>query len=430
MPQHIVIIGNGIAGITCARNIRKLSDHSITVISSETEHFYSRTALMYIYMGHMKYEHTKPYEDFFWKKNRIGLVMDHVEKIDYSGKKLHLVSGKTISYDSLVLATGSVSNKPGFKGANLQGVQGLYGMPDLLQMEANTVGVKNAVIVGGGLIGIEMAEMLLSRNIHVSFLVRELLYWDNVLPHEEAAMVSRHIRDHHIDLRTSTELDEIIGDGKVEGVRTKSGEIIECQFVGLTVGVSPNISLAKDSELQTGRGILVNEYFETSIPDVYAIGDCVEHRDPPPGRKKIEQIWYTGKFHGQTLALTLCGKRSSYDPGPFFNSAKFLDIEYQTYGRVNARAEEHEDCFYWEHPGGKIGLRLVYQRSDRKIIGFNAMGIRLRHALCDQILREEWKVDQVIDYLDKINFDPEFFENYGPAIREAYSQSASSEALI
>jgi NADH dehydrogenase FAD-containing subunit len=84
--QNIVIIGNGIAGITAARHIRKLSDYKITVISGETDHFFSRTALMYIYMGHMKYENTKPYEDWFWKKNRIDLKRAWVKEIDYSAK--------------------------------------------------------------------------------------------------------------------------------------------------------------------------------------------------------------------------------------------------------------------------------------------------------------------------------------------------------
>ncbi len=131
MPQHIVIIGNGISGITCARHIRKQSNDDVTVISSETEHFYSRTALMYIYMGHMKYEHTKPYEDCFWEKNRIQLVKDHVTSIDVKGKKILLQKGASINYDKLVIATGSVSNKPNFTGINLSGVQSLYGMPDL-----------------------------------------------------------------------------------------------------------------------------------------------------------------------------------------------------------------------------------------------------------------------------------------------------------
>ncbi len=176
MSQQIVIIGNGISGITCARNVRKQSNDEITVISSETDHFYSRTALMYIYMGHMRYEDTKPYENWFWDNNRIKLVKDHLTSIDTKNKQLTLATGSSVGYDKLVIATGSKSNKPAFKGINLTGVQGLYGMPDVEAMFENTNGIKRGVIVGGGLIGIEMAEMLLSKNIHVSFLVRESLF--------------------------------------------------------------------------------------------------------------------------------------------------------------------------------------------------------------------------------------------------------------
>ncbi|MBA4141234.1 MAG: FAD-dependent oxidoreductase, partial [Segetibacter sp.] len=240
MPQHIVIIGNGIAGITCARNVRKQSNDDITVISSETEHFYSRTALMYVYMGHMKYEHIKPYEDWFWSKNRIQLVKDHVTSVDTERKQLTLQSGKTINYDKLVIASGSKSKMPDYAGINLKGVQGLYGMPDVELMLEKTRGIRRGVVVGGGLVGIEMVEMLLSKNIHVSFLIRENVYWNSVLPKEEATLVTKHIREHFVDLKTGTELKEIRGDsnGSVTSVITNKDEEIKCEFVGVAVGVS------------------------------------------------------------------------------------------------------------------------------------------------------------------------------------------------
>ena len=147
--MEIVIIGNGIAGITAARNIRKRSDHTIHVISSESEHFYSRTALMYIYMGHMKYEHTKPYEDWFWEKNNINLHFDHVDSISLSTNELSLRSGNSIRYDKLILATGSKSKFLDWPGINLKGVQGLYSLQDLESMEMNTDDVKHATVVGG-----------------------------------------------------------------------------------------------------------------------------------------------------------------------------------------------------------------------------------------------------------------------------------------
>ena len=88
--RHVVIIGNGISGVTAARHIRKRSDYRITIISAESDYFFSRTALMYVYMGHMKFEHTQPYENWFWKKNRIDLVLDRVEQVDYDNKTLKL----------------------------------------------------------------------------------------------------------------------------------------------------------------------------------------------------------------------------------------------------------------------------------------------------------------------------------------------------
>jgi NAD(P)H-nitrite reductase large subunit len=424
MAQHIVIIGNGIAGITCARNVRKQSNDDITVISSETEHFYSRTALMYVYMGHMKYEHIKPYEDWFWSKNRIQLVKDHVTSVDTERKQLTLQSGKISNYDKLVIASGSKSKMPDYAGINLKGVQGLYGMPDVELMLEKTRGIKRGVVVGGGLIGIEMVEMLLSKNIHVSFLIRENVYWNSVLPKEEATLVTKHIGEHFVDLKTGTELKEIRGDsnGSVTSVITNKGEEINCEFVGVAVGVSPNISFLEASGIETDKGVLVNEYFETNMPDVYAIGDCAQYRKPLAGRKAIEQVWYTGRIHGETLGQTLARKKLAYNPGPWFNSAKFFDIEYQTYGKVDAKPGEEESSFYWEHSNGKICFRAVYNKKDESIIGFNALGMRLNHNVCDKWLQEKKNINEVMSNLYQINFDPEFFDKHEKAILSAYNQ--------
>jgi NAD(P)H-nitrite reductase large subunit len=429
--KHIVIVGNGIAGITAARHIRKASDHRITVISAESDHFFSRTALMYIYMGHMKYEHTKPYEDGFWDKNRIELKRAYVQGVDTAGKQVLFSDASRLSYDVLVLATGSKPNTFGWPGQDLTGVQGLYSLQDLERMEAHTKNVERAVIVGGGLIGIEMAEMLLSRNIAVSFLVREKHFWARVLPPEEARMINRHAAEHHVDLRLETELKEILPDaeGRVRGILTTRGEEIPCQFVGLTVGVSPNIDFLKSSNMELGKGIRVNAYFETNVPDVYAIGDCAEYRQPPIGRKKIEQIWYTGRIHGETVAQTIVGNRTAYQPGVFFNSAKFFDIEYQTYGHVNNQVAAGEASFYWEHVNGKICLRINYAQPEGHVLGFNALGLRLRHATCEKWIRERCSLAYVLEHLPEANFDPEFYQRHEKEILARYNEQNPDRPL-
>ncbi len=420
--ERIAIIGNGISGVTAARQIRKRSDASITIISSETKYFFSRTALMYIYMGHMKFEHTKPYEDSFWKKNRIDLMEDHVTKVDAGTRTLELKSGRKIQYDTLIIASGSRSNRLGWPGQDLGGVQTLYGYPDLQLMEENTRGIAHAVVVGGGLIGIEMAEMLHSRRIPVTFLVREPEFWSIVLPRQEARLLSRHIRSHGVDLKLNTELTEIQGDqnGRVQSVMTKSGEKIECQFVGLTVGVSPNIDFLRGSGIEINRGVLVNEYLETNVPGVFALGDCVERKYELPGRRNIEQVWYTGRMMGEVVAQTICGEKTKYEPGPWFNSAKFFDIEYQTYGTVGCELTRGEADFYWEHPGGAKAVHAVWDRHTNRFLGLNAFGIRMRHECFDRWLREERSIDYVMEHLAEANFDPEFFDRHESAIALQY----------
>ncbi|MEM7162739.1 MAG: NAD(P)/FAD-dependent oxidoreductase [Bacteroidota bacterium] len=429
--KHIAIIGNGISGITAARHIRKLSDHQITVISAETDHFFSRTALMYIYMGHMKYEHTKPFEDWFWKKNRIDLKKAYVQNIEFDDRKIHCDDGTELLYDELILAVGSKPNKFGWPGQDLPGVQGLYSYQDLELLERNThpygtkgSKIKRAVLVGGGLIGIELAEMLLTRNIEVTFLVRENSFWSSVLPKGDSELISRHILDHHIDLRRNTELKEIIAgeDGRACAVMTNTGERIYCQLVGLTAGVSPNIEFLKSTSLELGRGIKVNPFLETNIEHVYAIGDCAEQHKGINGRKPIEAVWYTGRMMGETVAQTICKERTAYNPGNWFNSAKFLDIEYHTYGWVFNKPREGEKHFFWEHKDGDKCMTINFLEDDMRFIGINTFGIRMRHEIFDQWLNEERDVLHVLAHLKDANFDPEFYRTFEEEIVAKFNE--------
>ncbi len=425
--EHIVIIGNGISGVTAARHIRKLSDKKITIVSSETEHFFSRTALMYIYMGHMKYEHTKPYEDYFWKKNRIELKQGFVKTVLPKQKELIFSNGDTLNYDKLIIAVGSKSNKFGWPGQDLKGVQGLYSKQDLdaIEIDApNNKVCKRAVIVGGGLIGIELAEMLSTRNIPVTFLVREENFWDIVLPEGESKMLGRHIKNHHIDLRLGANLKEILSDqnGKARGVVIQeTGEEIACDMVGLTAGVSPNIDFLKESGIDLGRGVKVNRFLETNADDIYAIGDCAEQHEAIGNRRPIEAVWYTGRMMGETVAQTICGNRLEYKPGHWFNSAKFFDIEYQTYGWVFANKKEYEEHFHWKHEDDTKCITVAFHKESNLFLGINTFGIRMRHEIFDRWLSEKRDVSFVMENLSEANFDPEFYKKFENQVLTAFN---------
>ncbi len=427
--KHVVIIGNGIAGVTAARYIRKCSDYAITIVSAESKYFFSRTALMYVYMGHMRMKEITPYEDWFWDKNRINLIQAFVEHVDTTHHKLVLSSGKDLHYDYLIIASGSSYNKFNWPGQDLMGVGGLYTLQDLEYMDYWTKTAKRGVIVGGGLIGIEMAEMLLSRHIDVTFLVREPSYWNNIIPAEESEMVNRHIREHHVDLQLGTELAEIIDDGggRVKAVRTSKGDVIPCEWVGLTAGVRPNVQFLRSSDIKLGRGVLVNEFFETNVPGVYAIGDCAEFHHALPGRKNIEQVWYTGKMHGETVALNVTGQRRAYSPGIWFNSAKFFDIEYQVYGEIPPKLPADENTLYWESKDGHKSIRINYKKENGMVTGFNLMGVRYRHKVCDQWIDEGRNIEYVLQNLKAANFDPEFFTTYEHELPKLYQAKTGKQ---
>lgn len=427
--EHIVIIGNGIAGVTAARHIRKLSDKKITIVSAESEYFFSRTALMYVYMGHMKFEHTQPYENHFWKKNRIDLIKGYVTNVNTKEKFIQLDCAANLPYDKLIIATGSKPNKFGWPGQDLDGVQGLYSKQDLELLEENAPNnniCKRAVIIGGGLIGIELAEMLRTRNIPVTFLVREKSFWNSVLPTGESEMINEHIREHHIDLRLGASLKQINPDenGRVKSVTLiETGEEIECNLVGLTTGVTPNIDFLMDSGIELGRGVKVNRFLETNVDDIYAIGDCAEQHDAIGHRRPIEAVWYTGRMMGETLAQTICGNRMEYKPGHWFNSAKFLDIEYQTYGWVfsERRKKENEVHFHWRHPKEKLCITIAFDKDSETLLGINTFGIRLRHEIFDRWLRESKSIDYVMEHLRDANFDPEFYKGFESDIVSKYN---------
>ena len=436
--EHIVIIGNGISGVSAARHIRKNSDKQITIVSAETKYFFSRTALMYIYMGHMKFEHTQPYENWFWDKNNINLKEGYVSSINTDKKTLNFKDSSTLSFDKLIIATGSKPNKFGWPGQDLDGVMGMYHKQDLEKLEKyapNNEVCKRAVIVGGGLIGIELAEMLRSRKIPVTFLVREDSFWNGVLPAQESEMINKHIKEHHIDLRLSTNLKEIKSDanGKVKSIIIEeTGEEIFCNVVGLTAGVTPNIDFLKDSDIETKKGVLVNRFLETNIKDIYAIGDCAEQHKAIGQRRNIEAVWYTGRMMGEVLAQTICGNKMAYNPGHWFNSAKFLDIEYQTYGWVfsERNKQENEAYFQWQHPKENICITISYDKITHKFLGINTFGIRMRHEIFDRWLTENKPIEHALEYLKNANFDPEFYNLYEKDIVAKFNQENNTNIQV
>ena len=235
-------------------------------------------------------------------------------------------------------------------------------------------------------------------------------------------MVSRIIREAGLGLRLETGLKEIEGDsdGRACAVVTDADERLECQLVGLTAGVSPNIDLLEETTIETGRGVLIDWSLRTNVPDVLAAGDCAEIVTDGDSRNLVQQVWYTGKRQARVAARVLAGMEAVYDPGVWYNSAKFLDLEYHTYGQVNLDVPDEQNL-YWEHPDGLHSIRIVHLQD--RVIGFNTMGVRFRHRVCEAWIAERRPLEYVLDHLEEANFDPEFYRRFEAHVANQFKES-------
>ncbi|VAW27787.1 Nitrite reductase probable [NAD(P)H] subunit, partial [hydrothermal vent metagenome] len=158
----------------------------------------------------------------------------------------------------------------------------------------------------------------------------------------------------------------------------------------------------------------------TNVENIYALGDCAEIKSPTKGRQPIEAVWYTGRIMGESLAQTLCGTPTPYNPGIWFNSAKFVDLEYQTYGNVPAKIEGELTSIFWSELEPERSLRIVYEKETMKVRGFNTLGLRLRHELCDEWIKTEKTMGFVLSYLEELNFDPEFYKKFASQVTSQF----------
>jgi NADPH-dependent 2,4-dienoyl-CoA reductase/sulfur reductase-like enzyme len=418
------IIGNGVAGTNAALALRAREPQSeITMISGENDYFFSRTALMYAYMDRMTLRDLEPFERKVYAKQKIRLMRDWVRDLDASRRVLTLQSGGTIEYDRLLLATGSQGDRPDWPGLGdaREGVVHFVTLGDLERCERLTRSTRDVVVVGGGLIGVELVECLVYHRKKVTYLVRSPWYWPGALAEEESEIVSEHIRRHGVDLRGTEEVARVMAgaDGRVRAVRTKSGAEFPCQMLGIAIGVSPAVEWLKGVKTppRIERGIVVSSGFETSLENVWAAGDCAEF--PSEGGSTVEQLWYSAKRQGELAARAMLGDRVRYEPPIFYNSAKFFEIEYTSAGAIGKPPEDAR-TFFCRIPGKEASVRIVERGG--AVVGLNMLGSRWDHTFFERWIGERRGLDYVVEHLKEAQFDVEFGRVDLGAVRAAYRE--------
>ena len=428
--MRYVIVGNGVAGMEAALALRQRDgDATIAIVSDEHDHLFSRPALMYVFAGQLSLRDTEPYDRELYPRLSFERVRGRAVALDPARRALRLEDGRTVAYDRLLLAVGSRPRPAPWPGSAGEGLHYFVTLGDLEGLGREAKSGMRAVVIGGGLIGVEVAEILLDRGLSVTFVVRESWYFPVALDRNEATLVAEHLGKHGCDVRLGAEAVEILRDdsGRVRGVRTEpakgaaaSGAAvpaeIPCALVVSAIGVVPNTEFLRGSDLglAPGGAIETDDTLRTSAPDVWAAGDCanVTWLD---GSRRPEQLWYTARDQGRVAAASMLGDEARYRRGTWYNSAKFFDLEYTSAGWVpvsigwdDTPLDPVADVRHWfQRVPGRFESQRIVLKGDR-VVGFNMLGGRWNHEPLLQWIHERRSLDHVLARLAGAQFDEEF----------------------
>jgi NADPH-dependent 2,4-dienoyl-CoA reductase/sulfur reductase-like enzyme len=393
----------------------------IAIVTDEHDHLFSRPALMYVFAGQMTLRDTEPYDRGLFDRMRFTRVRGRVAGLDAPARRLRLESGADLSFDRLLLAAGSRARPAPWPGADGPGVHAFVTLRDLERLDAEARPGRRAVVVGGGLIGVEVAEILAHRGLRVTFVIRETWYYPVALERREAALVADHLRAHGIDVRLGAAVEEVRrgAAGAVAGVRV-AGADVACDLVVAAIGVVPNTEFLAGGALALAPSgaIEVDEALRTNLDAVWAAGDCanVSWID---GTRRPEQLWYTARDQGRAAAASMAGDAVAYRRTAWYNSAKFFDLEYTTAGwvpasldgenRPAARAAGMREWFH--HVPGRMASERIVCDGDR-VVGFNMLGGRWDHEPLLRWIGERRELDWVVARLAQAQFDEELAGRY------------------
>jgi NADPH-dependent 2,4-dienoyl-CoA reductase/sulfur reductase-like enzyme len=421
---HYAIVGNGVAGIEAALALRARDEGArITLVSDEHEHFFSRPALMYVFAGQMRLRDTEPYDRGLYERMGFERSRRRVASLDAAGHVLVFEGdGSRLGYDKLLLATGSSGRRAPWPGAEGPGQHYFVTLSDLEALDREARRGMRAAVVGGGLIGVEVAEILHDRGLHVSFVVREEWYFPLALDRNEAGLVAEHLRAHGIDVRLGASVESIVrGEGgRPRSVRLLGGVSLEADLVVATIGVVPRTGFLAGSALRLADNgaIETDDTLRTSAPDVWAAGDCanVTWFD---GTRRPEQLWYTARDQGRLAARSMLGDDVRYRRDTLYNSAKFFDLEYTTAGWVPAGlgtdgrplADEPGLATWFQRVPGRFESQRIVVK-DGRVVGFNMLGSRWNHEPLVEWIDERRPLDWVLAHLGEAQFDEELSRRF------------------
>ena len=396
--MRVLIIGNGLAGAIASKTLRELvPDATIDIFAEEEYLYYPRPNLIEFLAGNTSQANLFAFSEEWFDDHNISIHLGQpVTKIYPESKQVELDLGKKESFDFLLLANGASSWVPPIKGADKEGIFTLRTLDDALDILDWIKDHPNVVIIGGGLLGLEIARAIRTRGASVQIVefFRRLL--PRQLDTQGAALLQSRIEDMGISVRLDIVTEEILGEGKIERLRFKNGDILEAQSAIVAAGVRPNIRLAAEAGLETDKGIIVDDFLRTSQPSIFAAGDNVQHRD------KIYGIIPASFNQARTAAYNIAGQEREYTGTVPSNTLKVVGLDLTSIGLVTPEQGEADEFRKTIEEKG-IYKKIVVQNG--KLVGAIWMGTKqnineVNRIILQQIDVEEWKESMLEEDFD------------------------------
>ncbi|WP_110928194.1 nitrite reductase large subunit NirB [Bacillus massiliglaciei] len=355
--QKLVLIGNGMAGVRCIEEILKIRpDHfEVTIFGSEPHPNYNRIQLSNVLQGDTSIDDITINDWKWYSDHRITLYSNETAvKIDSLKKVIYSDKNREVPYDQVIVATGSLPFILPVPGADKKGVTGFRNIEDCQKMIEYSNKYKKAAVIGGGLLGLEAARGLLNLGMEVDVIHLSDYLMNRQMDPTAGKMLQKELEAQGMNFLLEKQTEEIFGEEDVEGVRFTDGTEIKADLVVMAAGIKPNVELAISSGIPVNRGILVNDYMETKVPDIYAVGECAEHRETMYGL--VAPLYEQGKV----LAGRICGvEGKGYEGSVLSTKLKVSGVDVFSAGEIfeDAQAKSIKEYNEWTGTYKKILIR-------------------------------------------------------------------------
>lgn len=396
--MRVIIVGNGLAGIISAKTLRELDKKvEIEIFAEEKYHYYPRPSLIEFLAGTIPFERMFAFPQEWYREQNINIHLGKpVTRIFPDSQEIEVAGGKKEKYESLLLANGSFSFIPPFKGTDKKGIFALRTLDDAFKLLEHLKNHQRVVVIGGGLLGLEIARAMKSRGAQVDVVE----FFDRLLPRQldiqGASLLKAQVENMGINVHLGLATEEILGQNDVRGLRFKGEREIEMDMAIVAAGVRSNIRLAKEAGLETDRGLVTDDYLQSSIPKIFGAGDVIQHRG------RVYGIIPSSFNQARIVASNILGKKEKYEGTVPANTLKVAGLDLTSVGLVNPEEGTSEE-FRKEKKEEGIYKKVVIQKG--VVVGAIWLGTRkgvneINRIISQKVNIEKHKISLLEDDFD------------------------------